>query len=60
VGEADEASQQRARALRETLIWLGFALLLGAAIATVALPELADEPDDGATAEDQPADAGTP
>lgn len=58
---ADEARQRRVRVLREAVIWLGFALLLGAAVVTVALPELADEPEAEAAAEDsEPADAGTP
>ena len=46
-GGAPEAGMNRAR-WREGLLLLGFLLVLAAALLTVAIPELAKEPDEGA------------
>ncbi|MDD9932639.1 MAG: hypothetical protein OXT09_03505 [Myxococcales bacterium] len=49
--------ERRGTYLREGLIWLGFGLLLAVAAATVAVPELSEDPEQEA-ADDEP-DAGT-
>jgi hypothetical protein len=41
------ANERKRSRLREGLLWLGFLLVLVAAIVTVAIPELAKEPQDG-------------